>query len=82
MIYFILKTGARFGELRALKWQDINWETGILSIKRSVFRGIMGIPKNNQYSDFTLFSSVIDGYDNELFANTKQKQAHTDLSLN
>ena len=39
-------------------------------------------PGVNQYSDFTLFSSVIDGYDNGLFANIKQKQAFTDLSLN
>ncbi|MEA1963481.1 MAG: site-specific integrase [Patescibacteria group bacterium] len=205
MVYFVLKTGARFGELRALKWQDINWETGVLSIKRSIFRGIIGAPKSNQSrhiklipelhkmlnnrkrksgfifsngkgeiieenkvrrelwrayeraglrrvgwhmlrhsfashlamkgapliaiqelmghssitttmryahlckstlndsinllsksqnkiisrqpsvnqrSDFTLFNSIIDGYDNGLFTNIKQKQAHTDLSLN
>jgi integrase len=33
MILVALKTGIRFGELRALKWSDINWDTRILTVR-------------------------------------------------
>jgi integrase len=35
LLYLAAVTGARRGELCGLKWSDINWETGMLTIARS-----------------------------------------------
>lgn len=39
MIFLVaLSTGARLGELLALKWSDIDFETGVMTIKRTLSR--------------------------------------------
>lgn len=38
MYYIALATGLRRGELLGLKWQDIDWENGILTVRRQVAR--------------------------------------------
>jgi integrase len=60
MILLALKTGVRFGELRALKWEDINWETKVLSVRRSVFRGVTVSPKSNKERYIPLLNKVIE----------------------
>ena len=40
-----LRSGLRVGEVYALYWQDINWETGVLKIRKTVqWRGLDGRP--------------------------------------
>jgi integrase len=48
MVLVALRTGLRLGELRGLMWKDINWETRILSVKRSIFRNHIVPPKSNR----------------------------------
>ena len=38
MYYIELATGLRRGELLGLKWQDIDWENGIIKVRRQVAR--------------------------------------------
>lgn len=45
-----LKTGLRLGELRALRWQDINWDKKLLSVNHTwcqVSKGLVA-PKSNK----------------------------------
>jgi len=58
MILLALKTGIRFGELRALKWPDINWDTRILTVRRSIFRGLIVSPKSNKERHIPLADGV------------------------
>lgn len=48
MILLAVRTGLRFGELIALKWEDINTKAGILTVNRNIVRNIEGSPKNNK----------------------------------
>lgn len=48
MILFALHTGMRYGEIRAIKWQDINWEKNLINVKKSFYRDILGSTKSNK----------------------------------
>ena len=48
MITVALRTGLRVGELVALDWSDINWETGLLTVRRSAFRRQIVSTKSNR----------------------------------
>jgi integrase len=48
MILVVLRTGLRFGELKALVWSDINWESRMLTVKRSIHRNIITTTKSNK----------------------------------
>ena len=48
MIFLALRTGLRFGEIIALDWQDVNFETKILSVSKSISMGLMGSTKSNR----------------------------------
>ena len=48
IILVALKTGMRKGELMALHWEDINWETRIIAVKRSMYRGELTSTKSNK----------------------------------
>lgn len=41
-------SGARQGELLALRWCDIDWTTGVIRIRRSYTRGQWGTPKSKR----------------------------------
>ncbi len=47
-----LETGMRKGEICGLKWEDVNWETSIISIQRTLLKAgvnpILGTPKSNK----------------------------------
>lgn len=43
-------TGLRRGELLALRWQDVDWDVGIIRVRRTYTRGRFGTPKSNQSS--------------------------------
>ena len=59
MILLAVRTGLRFGELIALKWEDVNLMEGILTVNNSIVRDIEGSPKNNRTRTVPLTSSVI-----------------------
>lgn len=48
MIVVALKTGLRIGELMALRWEDVDLVKGLLTVRRSVTRGIIGTPKSGK----------------------------------
>jgi integrase len=58
MILLAVRTGLRFGELIALKWEDINFKESLITVNRSIVRGIEGSPKNNKIRTIPLTISV------------------------
>ncbi len=44
----LLSTGIRRGELLGLKWEDINLEDRVLSVRRAIVRGALTTPKNRK----------------------------------
>lgn len=48
MATLALHTGLRVGELFGLRWEDIDLESGLLSVRQSVVRGIIGTPKSDR----------------------------------
>jgi integrase len=60
MILVALKTGLRLGELRGLKWEDIDWQNGTLTVKRAVYRFHIVPPKSNRERTIPLIKEVWD----------------------
>jgi integrase len=48
MIVTAAKTGLRLGELRALRWEDVDLISRQLMVRQSVCRGKVGTPKSNR----------------------------------
>ncbi len=71
MILLAVKTGLRFGELIALKWEDVDFKTQILTIGRNIVHGIEGSPKNNRTRTIPLTQSVI-----EMLSQKKQNNGY------
>lgn len=50
-LYPVLETqlglGCRFSEVSALKWSDVDLETGVVVIRRAQYRGVLGPTKGN-----------------------------------
>ncbi len=44
LVLLALTTGARQGKLLPLTWDDVNWETGTLALRRAVRRDLRGRP--------------------------------------
>jgi integrase len=57
-----LKTGLRFGELKALSWADINWANRSVTIRHSWSMAKKGLdtPKNNRERTVPLVAEVTD----------------------
>lgn len=60
MILLAVRTGLRFGELIALKWEDIDLKPHILTVSRNIVHGIEGSPKNNKTRTIPLTQSVVE----------------------
>jgi integrase len=60
MILLGLKTGLRFGELIALQWTDINFQSRLLTVQKSISRGQMGSPKSNKIRHIPLLNDVAE----------------------
>ena len=43
-------SGARRGELIALRWMDVDWDAGLLRVRRNYTRGEFGTPKSRRSS--------------------------------
>ncbi|MBE7485945.1 MAG: site-specific integrase [Polyangiaceae bacterium] len=48
MILVACRTGLRLGELLALRWVDVDVDSGRLVVRRAVSRGVVGTPKNGR----------------------------------
>jgi integrase len=59
MILLAIKTGLRFGELIALRWEDINIEERILTVNRNIVRKIEVSPKSNRTRAIPLTNDII-----------------------
>jgi len=60
MITLALGTGLRFGELIALRWEDIDFETEELTIRQSYAKGVLGSTKSNRIRHVPMCSAVCD----------------------
>lgn len=58
MVIVALKTGLRLGELLALRWEDIDFSNQIITVQRSVTRGIIGSPKSNKIRHIPFFDEI------------------------
>lgn len=82
MILLAVKTGLRFGELIALKWKDIDFKAGTLTVSRNIVHSIEGSPKNNRARIIPLTNEVIEMLcrkekDNEyIFCNSNREPLH------
>lgn len=48
MILTALRTGMRLGELCGLMWEDIDFSRGMITVRHSIVRGVVGSPKSNR----------------------------------
>lgn len=54
-----LKTGMRLGELRALRWDDVDLKAGNIIVRRNLWRGEEGTPKNGKTRTIDLPASAV-----------------------
>jgi integrase len=60
MVRVALRTGLRLGELLALRWEDIDLQTGTLRVERTLWHGQMtGTPKNGKTRHLPLAANTI-----------------------
>lgn len=59
-ITIALRTGLRQGELRALRWSDVDLERGRLIVRRAVWRDIVSTPKNGRVREVALSQQAAD----------------------
>jgi integrase len=60
MVVLALHTGLRIGELRALRWDDVDLVSGKLHVRRSVYRAdSIGPPKSGQAREVPLNSVAL-----------------------
>lgn len=56
---FAAGAGPRFGEMAALRAEDVNLDAGIVTIRRSIVEGVEGTPKNNKIRHVPIDASVV-----------------------
>jgi integrase len=60
LLLLALKTGMRQGELLALTWQNINWETKLITVSQSMYNDEITSTKSNQIRHINMTSDVVD----------------------
>lgn len=60
MILVALRTGLRFSELTALRWEDVDLERGAVTVQRSVVEGHVGPTKNLRTRHIRLTQDAFD----------------------
>lgn len=74
-------TARRFGEVSALRWEDINSERGIIAIRRAQWRTVIGTPKTDRVVTIPLteeLRAVLDEWRQEML-RTQHRHVHTGL---
>ncbi len=59
LVLFALRTGLRQGEIRALKWEDIDGVSPKVLVRRSAWNDIIGTPKGGRSREVPLSDEVI-----------------------
>lgn len=57
MILFVIKTGLRFGEMVALKWEDIDFKNGQVIVRHSI---VIDIPQDSTKSNKIRYVPIIE----------------------
>jgi len=60
MVLLALRTGLRIGELRALRWIDVNLPGKHLMVRRAVVKNVVSTPKNNRERLVPLTDDALD----------------------
>jgi integrase len=55
-----LKAGLRQGELIGLQWGDVDLQRGKLHVRRTIWRGVSGLPKGGRERTVELPGSAVD----------------------
>src|SRR5690606_30340132 len=60
LAHLAVRTGMRRGELLALKWDDIDFDDGFLTVRRTFSGGVLSAPKNNRTRYIPLTRDTLD----------------------
>ena len=60
MIFTVLRTGLRLGELIALKWSDLDFNNQTMKVQRSITVGIEGSTKSNKVRQIPILDTLIN----------------------
>lgn len=58
-IMFAIRTGLRQGELRALRWVDVDLDGGRIVVRRAAWRSIVSTPKNGRTREIPLSKQAV-----------------------
>ncbi len=58
MVFTGLRTGLRLGELRALRWQDVDLETGRIVVRQAAWEDEIGTPKGGRSREVQLGDEI------------------------
>ena len=67
VIILLIATGLRIGELRALRWADVNFEAAVMRVRHNDWYGQEGTPKSGRARDIPL---------NDMAMSTLKEQKH------
>ena len=60
LLLVALKAGLRQGELIGLQWSDVDFQRGKLHVRRTIWRGVSGLPKGGRERTVELPGSAVD----------------------
>jgi integrase len=60
MIVLALETALRRGELRGLTWEDVDFANKRLTVRRNIYRGVIGSPKGGRTRQVDLTDKAVD----------------------